>query len=695
MSNLAPPIMRDGFAYQGQLFADAGNHNRHPRASKAEIRALLLPKKPETGQKDQVGHWYVAQLKHYGLPHTKDKNAAKLRLLNAINTGTLKVPADVKQLEADLKKEYAAANRNAKEAGLKPKDAAPNPTSTPARKKKGKAPTDKTAATPATPARTRRAKASAPDITPVTPARKRRRNGEDSPEPSAGPAPSEKTKPAEPPAKRKKEPAKKTPATPNARSVATPQKNNTVASTEEQATSAFDDKKGVYYLTILATTTQLAVPAADPKSHKMLLCPDGDELWGSYSFGPFSGVMRIDTTSLNGISGFTWRGTDSSDPSRVKFATGLGKLNFVDSRRIDGSFFSLGQHRTRFEGKLQAGVRQCPRDALSFQHEWDDYTHSNKWYGSPPARVPAGGGLLSGSFSRSSTRDASQSNEPHHSPVDSHQDTSSMDEQDVAKEPVVQMSNPGPSFAKGVEDKTLKENDSIKETTSIKENENIKKEPDLQWHDAQPAPVNELARQGSHIQSMNNFYNNSVRSGPEISDIGQITGVYDMQCPAIEDDFLESQNNLKMYLCRDARSSITWGSFAWGPFKGVIKMNPGPTAYSPTTVALKWRARDEQNGDARFGGGCHGEMEFSEPGSIAGKLLGLYGGTMEFWGKRRAGPRNCGYALHQFEQEWDSYPSDADGEPEESGSEDQLYDRHGKLNPRGRYVDLLKKSQSE
>jgi len=32
-----------------------------------------------------VGHWYEAQLRHYGLPPTKDKNAAKVRLLGALN----------------------------------------------------------------------------------------------------------------------------------------------------------------------------------------------------------------------------------------------------------------------------------------------------------------------------------------------------------------------------------------------------------------------------------------------------------------------------------------------------------------------------------------------------------------------------------------------------------------------------------
>ncbi|KAF2491554.1 hypothetical protein BU16DRAFT_467962 [Lophium mytilinum] len=121
MSNFAPPISRDGFVYHGALYADVGNLNRHPRASITELTNMLRPKLSSSGKskttetpKDQVGHWYFAQLKHYGLPMCKDKNAAKVRLLNALNSGGLEVPGEVKRLEGALKREYDAANRKAK-----------------------------------------------------------------------------------------------------------------------------------------------------------------------------------------------------------------------------------------------------------------------------------------------------------------------------------------------------------------------------------------------------------------------------------------------------------------------------------------------------------------------------------------------------------------------------------------------------
>ena len=116
----APPVARGNFYYHDGLYVDVGNLNRHKRASVEEIRTILRPdlKKSKTAapapSKDQVGHWYEAQLIHYGLPPSKDKARAKMRLLEALNSSRLAVPPNVAQMEAEMKKEYAAAERKAK-----------------------------------------------------------------------------------------------------------------------------------------------------------------------------------------------------------------------------------------------------------------------------------------------------------------------------------------------------------------------------------------------------------------------------------------------------------------------------------------------------------------------------------------------------------------------------------------------------
>ncbi|ETI26420.1 hypothetical protein G647_03197 [Cladophialophora carrionii CBS 160.54] len=119
----APEVRRGDFIYRDTLFVDLGPNRRHPRASAQDLKDLLLPsskqKKAGSGSapKDQVAHWYEAQLIHYGLPRSREKNTAKVRLTNAIASKTLVVPEEIVALEAEMKKEYASALRRAKSGG--------------------------------------------------------------------------------------------------------------------------------------------------------------------------------------------------------------------------------------------------------------------------------------------------------------------------------------------------------------------------------------------------------------------------------------------------------------------------------------------------------------------------------------------------------------------------------------------------
>lgn len=124
-SVFAAPARRGDFFYSSVLYADPGNNNPHTRASIAELAALLRPEasklysqghKPNTASpaKDPAWHYYAAQCIHYGLPVTKDKNAAKVRLLNALNQFKLEVPAWILALEGELKKEWEGQNKKIK-----------------------------------------------------------------------------------------------------------------------------------------------------------------------------------------------------------------------------------------------------------------------------------------------------------------------------------------------------------------------------------------------------------------------------------------------------------------------------------------------------------------------------------------------------------------------------------------------------
>ena len=120
--SFAAPVVKDRFVFNGDLYIEVENFNRHKRASIPELTALLRPAQKlsksalSAAPADQVGHWYEAQLLHYGLPPSKTKAVAKVRLLDALNAGKLSIPPEITRLENEMKKEYQAADRKARAA---------------------------------------------------------------------------------------------------------------------------------------------------------------------------------------------------------------------------------------------------------------------------------------------------------------------------------------------------------------------------------------------------------------------------------------------------------------------------------------------------------------------------------------------------------------------------------------------------
>jgi len=112
--SLAPAVTRDGFSFaSGDLYAEASGHNRHRRATVAELKDHF--NRPGS-EKDHPAHWFEAQLIHYGLQPSKTKSVARMRLFDAVNAGKLEVPGRIKALETDLKKEWLKSEREAKKA---------------------------------------------------------------------------------------------------------------------------------------------------------------------------------------------------------------------------------------------------------------------------------------------------------------------------------------------------------------------------------------------------------------------------------------------------------------------------------------------------------------------------------------------------------------------------------------------------
>ncbi|KAL9080493.1 MAG: hypothetical protein Q9157_000727 [Trypethelium eluteriae] len=120
-----PPVAKDGFAFANDtFFAEATGHHRHRPAALLELQQLFHPSSSTTrtsADKESVGHWYEAQLLHYGLPPSKSKAVAKTRLLDAVNKGSLSVPEHIRKLEGELKKEWLKNERVARKSAKEQK----------------------------------------------------------------------------------------------------------------------------------------------------------------------------------------------------------------------------------------------------------------------------------------------------------------------------------------------------------------------------------------------------------------------------------------------------------------------------------------------------------------------------------------------------------------------------------------------
>ncbi|KAK4158646.1 hypothetical protein QBC43DRAFT_223836 [Cladorrhinum sp. PSN259] len=124
MAVVIPPAVRDAWSFSGSdFYVEVSNNNRHRRATVPELKAVY---DGVDGSKDRPAHWYEAQLIHYGLPPSKNKGTAKMRLFDAVNKGNLSVPSSILKVESDLKKEWTKRDRELKQALKKQSTAGPS-----------------------------------------------------------------------------------------------------------------------------------------------------------------------------------------------------------------------------------------------------------------------------------------------------------------------------------------------------------------------------------------------------------------------------------------------------------------------------------------------------------------------------------------------------------------------------------------
>ncbi|KAJ5467110.1 hypothetical protein N7475_004862 [Penicillium sp. IBT 31633x] len=102
------PVHHGHFSFNVDTFyVTSSNGHIHPRATHSDLEAVFnTAVQDRSSSPDHLGHWYEAQILHYGLAPTKHKATAKMRLLEAIQQGSLQVPKYILKIEEDLRKEW-------------------------------------------------------------------------------------------------------------------------------------------------------------------------------------------------------------------------------------------------------------------------------------------------------------------------------------------------------------------------------------------------------------------------------------------------------------------------------------------------------------------------------------------------------------------------------------------------------------
>lgn len=90
----------------------------HPRATYSELDDIFsAPLGDKRNRADHQDHWYEAQLLHFGLPPTRSKATAKMRLMDAFQDGTLDVPQEILKMETTLARNWIKQDLEARILG--------------------------------------------------------------------------------------------------------------------------------------------------------------------------------------------------------------------------------------------------------------------------------------------------------------------------------------------------------------------------------------------------------------------------------------------------------------------------------------------------------------------------------------------------------------------------------------------------
>lgn len=664
MANFAPPVRHGTFLFTFVLYADVGSNNHHPRATVDELTQLLRPdapkskkkslsaQAPETFLKDKPAHWYTAQLMHYGLQQTKDKNTAKVRILDALNRGQLAVPTSIVGMRADMKKQWEAENRKLRKVANKPAtlsstDQGATPSGSSIKRKRD----DEELTTMVNQNKKAKAKKPAASTTSTAP----------TPSQVASSAPKE-TRPK----------TKKSAASTHS-AAQTPTQASVSAPKETKPKPAKENGKGASKKTIIPYYGGYAFERLSPEERKTwqgpkmgawgISCPQvenewtGDTVnecfltfspsknesvmdwWSPFDWGNFSGILVLrDVPSKPPIRSdvlLEWR---ARYKKQKKLVAGFGSVRFTSRTTLQGDlpdFFKLG--KCTFQGKHRDTAVRSPAPGLppltpvttpilhNLKSEWERMEKSL-----PKAKKP----------------------KVKKEPDDQSQPQSSSQKPRVKQEPHVEQEpriKPEPSS-------NFSSHNSFQSQANGTNSFTINTSDNYNAHDNEDTYYNSHHSDPMDIDSDNYAAEADTDYPVHIT----FSGPYTTTSPSISIHFSHAPATpLGLIILRDRERGVWWARFTWYAWDCTIMMRPGPDGSSlnrPCT--LGWRLHDTRTGQRCFGRGCTGQMTFFEDRRVHARLVNLpHVGDVEFWCERVSanGSGSCNWTADELQDQWEEF----------------------------------------
>ncbi|KAL8880412.1 MAG: hypothetical protein Q9198_002173 [Flavoplaca austrocitrina] len=398
----AQPVVKDNFVYNGDLFVNVGNLNRHKRASVAELTEVLRPdlkglRMSKLSVPPQITAIETALKKEFAAAERKARAQYKASL--AATPLTQKESASTKKRKvADNQNPFPTVNVNASVG-----DALSPNSSSPAPPRKRKLQTARRGGSTSVPPAelshaALRQNTTAAEAAKPRPKQTARRSGSSllsfrakvasshaestmnaphahSPleaanhkgSPRKDPKPKKEPKPAikkeakvkqERPAK--KEPKVKAESTADAKSI---------VGSSRSAPASLGLINGLYEISCPVIEREW-----DDDGFTIVLTLDSPSVWGEYDFGMFSGILRIPQRPFV-VSGdmlpFEWRGRENSEGEMSFGNNCVGGISFLGNGYIEGWINLYGE--CRFEGTRMDGPGTAMSSAADLRDQWDSY----------------------------------------------------------------------------------------------------------------------------------------------------------------------------------------------------------------------------------------------------------------------------------------------------------------------------------